>query len=148
MENMETENELNCKYAHLPHANCHKDFCLCVGIAMAEMKKKSKDRAIKASLTFFEKNKIHFDRESTENIVTTDYWGKKVFISLKTFKIRVQGTNKWIDKNRTSFLGPNSIMTFGSHKGKKCKDLDKGYLTWLFNNTQYLIKRELIPEGI
>jgi hypothetical protein len=117
-------------------------------MGLSESKKNSRDKAVKASLNFFERNKIDVDNESTENIVTTDYWGKKVFISLKTFKMRVEGTNKWIDKNKTHFLGPNTIITFGKHKGKKCYEVDKDYFIWLFNNTKYLIKRELIPEGI
>jgi hypothetical protein len=142
------ENNNSCKYSHLPFANCHKDFCYCVKLGNVVRKKEKRDNAVKASFNFFEKHKIDYNVGPTENIVTTQYWGKEIYISLKSFKMRISGTNNWIDKNRSSMLGPNSKLKFGKHKGKKCSEVDKGYLIWLFNNTQYLIKRELIPEGI
>jgi hypothetical protein len=136
---------MRCPYENFSGPNCHRDFCECVGGAMREAKKKSRDRKVNGSLTFFKKNKIPYEKTKTENVVTTDYWGEKYYVSLKSFSFKKEGTNTWVEKKK-QMLKLVSILNFGKHKGKKVEEVikeDKKYVLWLIDNTDYLFDIEI-----
>ena len=133
------------KYKNDPYADCHKDFCRCVATAMAEAKKRSRDRKVKASINFLTKNKIPFKLTEVENIVTTEYWGDLFYISLKTFKIRKEGSNVWLEKKK-KLMKPKSNIEFGKHKGLTFEEAiqkDKEYFVWVNEKTDILLNRDL-----
>jgi hypothetical protein len=112
---------------------------------MREARKKSRDRKVNGSITFFKKNKIPYEVTGIENVVTTDYWGEKYYISLKSFSFKKEGTKNWVEK-RKQMLKLDTILTFGKHKGKKIEDIiknNKDYILWLFENTDYLFDVEI-----
>ena len=136
---------MSCPYENFSGPKCHSDFCECVSSYMREARKKSRDRKVNGSLTFFKKNKIPYETTKTENIVITDYWGEKYYVSLKSFSFKKEGTNTWLEKKK-QMLKSESILTFGKHKGKKVEEVikeDKKYFLWLFENTDYLFDVEI-----
>jgi predicted RNA-binding protein with PUA domain len=131
---------MGCPYENYSGENCHKDFCECVREALKEQRKKSKERKVNGSSNFFVNNKIPYETTTIENIVTTEYWGIKYYVSLKSFSFRKEGTKNWLVKKKKLFKITNSL-TFGKYKGSKIKDIienDKKYIIWLVNQSDYL----------
>ncbi len=136
---------MDCPYENHDGPNCHKDYCECVGSALREAKAKSKARKVTASNNFFDKNKIPYQKTTTENIVTTEYWGCKYYVSLKTFLFRKEGTNNWVEKKK-QFITLKTTLSFGKYKGSKMSDIienDKKYALWLVNSTEYLFDTDV-----
>lgn len=131
---------MNCPYENHDGPTCHKDFCECVKASMKDYKKISRDRKVTASINFFTKNKIPYTETGVDNIVTTEYWGVKYYVSLKKFTFRKEHTSNWVEKNKKMFK-LDSTLSFGKYKGKKIKDVineDKKYINWLISDTGYL----------
>ena len=133
------------KYKDDPYADCHKDYCRCVVEALHTAKKNKRDRAVKASINFFVKNKIPFKPTNTENIIKTDYWGDVFYVSLKTFKFKKEGEKTWVEKKKKLFK-PKSVVSFGIHKGLTFNEVlekDKNYIVWLNEKTDVLLDKSL-----
>jgi hypothetical protein len=126
-------------------ANCHKDFCDCVKKRLKQFKVMSRNRNVSSSINFLIKNNISFQTTNVENIVTTEYWGEKIYISLKTFKLRKEGSNVWVEKKR-KLINQSSKLEFGKHKGLTFEEvlkIEKDYLVWVDENTDILLDRAL-----
>ena len=105
----------------------------------------SRNRNVSSSINFLIKNNISFQTTNVENIVTTEYWGEKIYISLKTFKLRKEGSNVWVEKKR-KLINQSSKLEFGKHKGLTFEEvlkIEKDYLVWVDENTDILLDRAL-----
>jgi len=117
----------------------------CFNDYMRESRKKIRDKKVNVSIKFLEKNKIPFTKTNTENIVKTDYWGDVFYISLKTFKIKKEGSNVWVQKKK-KLIKPISKVDFGQYNGLSFIDIfekDKNYLIWVNDKTDLLFDNKL-----
>lgn len=108
-----------------------------------EQRKEWRDENVSRTNKIFTKYGITFEEFGVENVVITDffnYYGGRFYVSLKTFKFRLEGSRNWVKKNR-GLKNLSYKIPHGKYEDKTIKWLlgfHPEYIYYLLRYTTFL----------